>query len=158
MNIDGLSDTKLLNLRIQVESEMRSRGLSFTVGELGEQLAIDFFNSTSGLSNLMAAPTGAKNVDALSRDGERYSIKTVMKAKKTGTIYPDQKNPEKQLFEYLLLVILSSDYKLVALYQFTWQDFIDARSWDKRMNAWYIPVSQKRLGIGKRLFDIEKSQ
>jgi hypothetical protein len=65
-----LSDDELITLRISIHKEMRLRGIKFSVGELGEKTAIDFFNNTSGLSNLMAAPTGAKNVDALSRDGD----------------------------------------------------------------------------------------
>jgi len=60
------------------------------------------FNDTPGLPNLQIAPPGTKNVDSLSRDGDRYSIKTVLNAKKTGTVYPDRDQPEKQLFEFLL--------------------------------------------------------
>jgi len=32
------------------------------------------------------------NVDALSRRGDRYSIKGVLDSKKTGTVYPDATN------------------------------------------------------------------
>ncbi len=99
----------------------------------------------------MEAPTGAKNVDALSRDGDRYSIKTQVKAKKSGTIYPDRNDTEKQLFEYLLIVRLSRTYQLEALHRFSWDQFCEARAWDKRMNAWYIPVSKKRLALAERI-------
>ena len=98
---EKLTNEKLFELRIALDKEMLSRGLKFSVGEIGETIVVNYFNSTPGFPNLMAAPTGAKNVDALSRDGDRYSIKTVQKAKKTGTIYPDSKNKDKQLFEYL---------------------------------------------------------
>ena len=152
VNLKNLSDDELVSLRVNVEKEMHSRGITFSVGELGERLAIDFFNSTPGFSNLMAAPTGAKNVDALSRDGDRYSIKTVKKSKKTGTIYPDDHQPDKQLFEYLLVVMLTTDYSLEALHQFSWNQFIGVRAWDKRMNAWYVPLSQKRLSMGECIF------
>jgi len=110
------------------------------------------------LPNLIHAPIGAKNVDALSRDGDRYSIKTVQYAKKTGTIYPDAKNPEKPLFEYLLIVLLSINYELLAIYRFSWEQFCVVRAWDKRMNAWYVPVSRKRLDQGEEIVFIKKER
>ena len=88
-HVRSLSDVDLLRTRSIVDSEMRSRGLAMSVGEIGEMLAIEYFNSTRGLPNLQKAPPGTKNVDALSRAGERYSIKTVCRGKKTGTVYPD---------------------------------------------------------------------
>ena len=147
-----LSDDELLDLRTLLDIELTSRGMNFNVGEVGEKVAIKYFNSTSGLPNLIEAAKGAKNIDALSRDGDRYSIKTQMKAKKSGTIYPDTANPDKQLFEYLLIVKLSSDYQLKTLHRFSWETFLLARAWDKRMNAWYIPVSNKRLDIAEKIY------
>lgn len=147
-----LTSDELITLRIEIEREMHSRGISFSVGEIGEKIAIDYFKSTPGLSNLIAAPTGAKNVDALSRNGERYSIKTIKKGKKTGTIYPDDQDPDKQLFEYLLIVKLHSDFTLDALYQFSWKQFLKVRSWDKRMNAWYVSLSKNSIDKGDCLF------
>jgi len=68
---------------------MRKRKLAFSVGEFGERLAIQYFQQTPGLPKLQPAPKGTKNVDALSRNGDRYSIKAICTAKKTGTVYPD---------------------------------------------------------------------
>lgn len=152
MELNVLSNQELFSLRVALEKEMSSRGIKFDVGAMGEQLAIAYFNSTPGLPNLIDAPTGAKNIDALSRDGERYSIKTLLKAKKTGTVYPDEKLPEKQLFEQLLVVQLSTDYELQSIHRFSWEAFLKARSWDKRMNAWYIPISSNKLALGEKLF------
>lgn len=154
--ISTLDDNGLISLRILVGTEMALRGISIDVGDLGEKLAIQLFNSTPGMPNLMRAPKGAKNVDALSRNGERYSIKSILKAKKTGTIYPDSHNPDKQLFEHLLLVCLNSQYQMSSVYCFTWEAFLRARAWDKRMNAWYVPVSEKRLKLAEKLFPGEK--
>jgi len=149
---EKLTNEKLFELRIAVDKEMVSRGLKFSVGKIGETMAISYFNSTPGFPNLLAAPTGAKNVDALSRDGDRYSIKTAQKAKKTGTIYPDSKNKDKQLFEYLLIVQLDEKYDLLSVHRFSWKQFQKVKAWDKRMNAWYIPVSKKRLASGELVF------
>jgi hypothetical protein len=153
MELEKLSDDELILLRADVEREIRSRGLSYSVGEIGESVAIKFFTETPGLSNLSAASHGTKNIDAISRNGERYSIKTIQRAKKTGTVYPDRENPDKQLFEYLLLVRLDSDLGLEAIYRFSWEQFLKVRAWDMRMNAWYMPVSQNRLEQGECLYN-----
>jgi|GEM_PF-591383 len=140
-----VSDSELISLRARIEGEMRRRNINFSVGDIGEQLAIDYFNSTPGHPNLMRAPRGTKNVDALSRNGDRYSIKTIWKAKKTGTVYPDPNDKNKQLFEFILIAQLDDQWRLRAIRQLTWKQFVSARSWDKRMNAWYVSCSARTL-------------
>ena len=144
--IPKMDDDELFALRVQVDN----------VGMLGEKLCISYFNSKPGLTNLLQAPPGAKNVDALSRDGDRYSIKTFKKAKKTGTIYPDDRNHDKQLFEYLVAVHLNQDYELSAIYRYTWDEFLKVRAWDRRMNAWYVPLSSKKLKLAEMIFQEEQ--
>ncbi len=150
-DLAGLTDDELIKLRHEIEKEVRRRGLKLTVGEVGERLVVAHFNNTSGLTNLQIAPRGTKNVDALSRDGDRYSIKTVLDAKKTGTIYPDRNTPDKQLFEFLLIATLSEDHTLKSIHQLSWDQFLEVRCWDKRMSAWYVPCSAKALGTSTRL-------
>lgn len=156
--ISELKDDELLYVKAYLDTEFLSRKLSFSVGDIGEELVIKFFNSTPGLSNLVRSPRGSKNVDALSRNGERVSIKTIQKGRKTGTIYPDPDNPDRQLFEMLLIVKLSSSYQLESIYLFSWAEFLNVRAWDKRMNAWYIPFSFSKLSIGKQLFAREENR
>ena len=96
-DISAIPNEELVALRAAVELEMRKRGIALSVGAVGEQLVIEHFRTNPGLPKLQDAPVGTKNVDALSRDGDRYSIKTVCNAKKTGTIYPDAEDREKQL-------------------------------------------------------------
>ncbi len=138
-------DAELLRLRATLDSEMRRRGLALTVGQVAEKLAIDYFNSTPGCSNLREAAVGTANVDALSRRGDRYSIKGVLHSRKTGTVYPDTEDQNRQLFEYLLIVRLDVDWALQSIYEFDWATFVSCRSWDKRMNAWYIGMASKTL-------------
>jgi len=149
--INTLSDDELLRLRATLEIEMRKRGIAFSVGQIGESLVIDHFNSTHGLPNLLMAPVGTKNVDALSRNGDRYSIKTIWHAKKTSTIYPDPKDKEKQFFEFLLIAQLNDDLTLKSIHQFSWYEFTKVRSWDSRMSAWYIGCSNKNLRLARSL-------
>lgn len=149
--VTSLSDHELIRLRNEIEKEVRRRGLKLTVGDIGEQLVVAHFNSTPGLTNLQIAPRGTKNIDALSRDGDRYSIKTVLDAKKTGTIYPDRNTADKQLFEFLLVATLSEDHTLKSIHEFSWDQFQQVRCWDKRMSAWYVPCSAKALACSTRL-------
>lgn len=151
-DLNKLNDEELLILRANLETELNKRGISFSVGEVGEKLAVSFFNSKPGLPNLLQAPAGAKNVDALSRDGDRYSIKTFKKAKKTGTVYPDEKDRDRQLFEYLIVVRLDPYFQLQAIYRYSWEEFIRIRAWDKRMNAWYLPLSKRNLNVAEMIF------
>lgn len=145
VEIKSMSDEDIIRYRAALEVEMRQRGLGFSVGQIGEALVIEHFNSTPGLPNLLRAPAGTKNVDALSRNGDRYSIKTIWHAKKTSTIYPDPNDKEKQLFEFLLIAQLNDDLTLKSIHQFSWYEFTELRSWDSRMSAWYIGCSAKNL-------------
>lgn len=155
-NLKTYTDKDLILLRFGIDDELQERGINLTVGSLGEKYCIDFFNETPGLPNLLQAPTGAKNVDALSRDGDRYSIKTFKKAKKTGTIYPDSNDPDKQLFEYLVIIEMDIIYRLCGVYRYSWEELIKVRAWDKRMNAWYVPLSKKNLNQAEVLFRDQK--
>jgi hypothetical protein len=151
-DLSRLSDEELITLRLSTEREMRRRRLHFSVGEIGERLVIAHFEGTAGLPKLLLAPTGTKNVDALSRDGDRYSIKTVLDAKKTGTIYPDPGDKDKQLFEHLLVARLNDSYALQSIHQFPWKTFCQLRSWDSRMSAWYLAICQRTLSGGRTVY------
>ncbi|MGE0638853.1 MAG: hypothetical protein AB7G12_16070 [Thermoanaerobaculia bacterium] len=146
------SDAELIQLRAALDLEMRRRRVAYSVGAVGERLVVEYFRVTPGLPKLQHAPAGTKNVDALSRTGDRYSIKTICNAKKTGTVYPDGATPSKQLFEFLLLARLADDWSLAAIYQFSWEQFVALRSWDKRMNAWYVAVSSRTLSAATTVF------
>lgn len=153
--LKNMKDEDLVRLRARLDAEMRRRGIAFSVGEVGERLAIEYFALTPGLPKLQPAQRGTKNVDANSRRGERYSIKTICSARKTGTIYADSSDPDKQLFEYLLIVGLNEDWSLRTIHEFTWVDFVRARSWDARMNAWYVGCSATTLRQAKLVFSAE---
>lgn len=153
IDFKGISDDDIISLRTQIEKEFKHRKIKFSAGEIGETAAVNFFNNTPGLDNLQRAPTGTKTVDALSRKGERYSIKTIKDGSKSGTIYPDPENENKQLFEYILLVLLDEDFKLKSLYRFSWKQFQKVKQWDKTMNAWYIPKTLKAIKSADTLYE-----
>lgn len=152
--IKRMPDDELILFRANLRAEMRKRGIADSVGAVGEQLAIEYFRKTPGLPKLQSAPRGTKNVDGLSRNGERYSIKTICDAKKTGTIYPDAEDRNKQLLEYILIVRLAGDWSLESIHQLSWSDFVKVRSWDKRMNAWYVLISSRSLAAAKLIYRV----
>lgn len=129
--------------------ELKKRKLVRTgniTGERGEQLAIEIYNSTPEETKLQAAPQGTRNVDALSRKGERYSIKTVtLPGKLTGTFHglnpPDSKNEEPKIFEYLVVVMLDDLCQPVKILECTWNVFIKYKRWHGTMKAWNISVT-----------------
>lgn len=147
-----MPDEDLILLRASLRAEMRKRGIADSVGAVGEQLAIEHFRRTPGLPKLQLAPGGTKNVDALSRNGDRFSIKTVCEGSKTGTIYPEPDDREKQLFEFVLIVKLAEDWTLESIHQLAWDGFVKVRSWDKRMSAWYVAISARTLGVATLIF------
>ena len=153
LDFNKISDDEIISLRVQIEKEFKRRKIKFSSGEIGEKIAIDFFNNTPGLDNLQRAPTGTKNVDALSRKGERYSIKTIKDGNKSSTVYPDREDKVKQLFEYILIVQLNDDFELEGLHRFSWKIFMEVRQWDITMKAWYISRSQKALKEGECLYE-----
>ena len=149
-----MANEDLLLLRASLRAEMRKRGIADSVGSVGEQLAIEYFRKTSGLPKLQLAPRGTKNVDALSRNGDRFSIKTICEGSKTGTIYPEPDDRDKQLFEYVLIVKLAEDWTLESIHQLPWVDFVKVRSWDKRMNAWYVAFNKRALASAVRIYSL----
>ena len=89
MDFSKVSDGELVELYSSCIKELKSREIIRTknvLGELGEYIAIDFYNKTSGLPKLQTAPIGTQNVDAISRNGERYSIKSCT-TNTTGTFF-----------------------------------------------------------------------
>ncbi len=64
------------------------------------------------------------------RVGRSYSIKGVLDGRKTGAIYPDSADRDKQLFEYLLIVRISPESQLICIHEFDWKTFCEVRSWD----------------------------
>ena len=153
VGVQQLSDAELIRLRAALHVEMEKRKLAFSVGDIGEEAAIDHFKRTPNLPNLQRAPPGTKNVDALSRRGDRFSIKTVWRGSETGTIYPDPADQDRVLFEYLLIVQLSNQLCLQRIVELSWKEFCVVRCWDKRMNAWYVPTSRRALATGTAVYD-----
>lgn len=80
MNLSEIEDTKLIHLYGELIAEMKKRKIIRTkniVGEIGEYLAINYYNKTTGLPKLQESPISTKSIDAISNKGQRYTIKTI---------------------------------------------------------------------------------
>ena len=154
-----LNNIEIIRLYGDVVKELRDRSIIRTknvVGDLGERMAVDYYVNTSGLPNLQDAPTGTQNIDAISRDGNRYSIKSLT-GSTTGVFYglppKDSDDPVQQKFEYLIIVKFDDNYELERIIELTWIQFLNFKKWHSRMQAWNITLNKKILGEANIVFE-----
>ncbi len=158
--IDSLTDDEVWIFYASCEKELKHRNLVRTrniVGERGEFLVIKTYSEIPGSPNLQAAPEGTQNVDALSRKGERYSIKTLSEpGKLTGVFYGcgnvgDSVVPEKK-FEYVVVVIIDSDFNLKKMYEINWEQFLKLRRWHTTMRAWNLSITKNFVNEARLIY------
>lgn len=159
MNLEKIKNSELIQLYSRSIKELKNRGIIRTkniTGELGEYIAVDFYNKTSNLPNLQFAPPSTENIDAISRKGERYSIKTITNKGSTGVFYglPSIESDEvpTQKFEYVIIVKLNDDFELENILELTWNQFLENKKWHSRMNAWNLSYSKKLITESKIIY------
>ena len=161
MELQNKSTEEIIHLYSMAIKELKRREVIRTnnvVGELGEYLAIAYYNDTPGLPNLSPAPVGTENIDAISRKGDRYSIKSTSNTT-TGVFYGLEPKgsdvPDKQKFEYVILCKFDDDYELKVILEMDWDTFLRNKRWHKRMNAWYLHLSKKVTDTCKVIYKKE---
>jgi len=154
-----LNITELIEAYSQIISLLKERKVIRTknlIGDLAEYLIINHYNNTAGLSNLQAAPAGTQNVDALSRQGARYSIKATT-GNLTGVFYglnsPQSTEKEIQKFEFIIVACFDENYNLVRIIELTWEQFLKNKRWHKTMNAWNISITKQLTKECKIIFE-----
>lgn len=158
MDLSNLKNTQIISLYSDLIAELKSRGIIRTknlLGDLGEYLAIEHYNNTPGLATLQAAPAGTQNIDAISRKGERYSIKSTS-GKLTGVFYglndPDSPEAESQKFEFVIVVLFDDNFKLKKILELTWDLFLQHKRWHKTMRAYNLSITKKLLAESSMAF------
>lgn len=161
MDFDKLSTEEIIHIYSDSIKELKKRNIIRTknvLGELGEYLAILHYNKTAGLPKLQPAPIGTQNVDAMSRNGERYSIKSST-TNTTGVFYglepKGSTSPDKQAFEYVIICRFNNDYQLQEIYELNWESFLKHKRWHKRMTAWNLVLSKDLIADAKLVFKKE---
>lgn len=147
--LNNLSNNEIWLIYANSILELKERNLIRTrniVGERGEFLAIEKYKNTAGLPNLQAAPEGTQNVDALSRKGERYSIKTVTYPNKTTSVFYGIPNGEEDInpkFEFVIIVLINKQFDLLEMYEINWQQFLKYKKWHRTMSGWNLTITKK---------------
>ncbi len=162
MDLSNLSIDELIDLYARIPEVLKERGVIRTnnfLGDLGEYIAIQHYNGIPGLPNLQAAPAGTQNVDAISRNGERYSIKST-RSNGTGVFYglgdPESKKIDKQKFEYVIIVQFFDNFTVRRILELNWDLFLKHKRWHSRMRAWNLGISKKLISDARILVEKEK--
>ena len=156
IDLEKMTHSEVIAMYPKILSELRRRNIIRTknlIGELGEYLAIHTYNSSPALPKLTSSSVSTQNVDANSNRGARYSIKSVS-GTTTGAFHSSAINGPEALvasFEFLLVVVFSRDYAPTAIYEFTWEQFVNLRRLKKPENKWVLPITKQVLSSGKRI-------
>lgn len=159
MNFDKLNDKELISVYGKWLEELKKRNIiksNNVVGEIGKFLAVNYYNSKESLPDLQPTDNISPSIDALSKDGDRYSIKTTT-GKTTSVFYgfnePDSSTRQVKPFEYVIVVILNKDYSLNKIIELDYKTFMNFKKWNNRMSAWNLPITEKLLSETKIIFD-----
>ncbi len=159
MDLSKMKTEDIIELYPQILKELKKRNVirsNNLIGEIGEYLSISFYNKTHGLPKLQAAPTSTKNIDAISVDGDRYSIKSTS-GNVTGVFYGLEPKgstvKDKQKFEYAIICVFDDDYSLKAIYELDWEHFLIHKKWHSRMNAWNIGINKKMISDSRIIYE-----
>ena len=161
MNIDlkKLDNRNIVELYSQILKELKHREVIRSknlVGDLGEFLAIEYFNKNSELPNLNFAPPSNKSYDAIDENGKRYAIKTITN-NVTGVFYGLNSNKSikenKEIFDFAIVVKLDENYSIEKMLLLDWQQFIQSKKWHSRMTAWNLNLSKKLENNSKVLIN-----
>jgi len=151
MDLLELKDKEIITLYSDIISELKTRKIIRTknlLGDLGEYLSIDYYCNTPNLPNLQAAPAGTQNIDAISRKGERYIIKSTS-GNLTGVFYglndPDATEIETQKFEFVIVVLFNNEFKMKKILEISWELFLRYKRWHKTMRGWNISITKKLI-------------
>ncbi len=161
--IEDISTTDLIKIYSQILSELKERKVIRTknlIGDMGENLVVDYYNKTNGLPKLTIAPPGTKSIDAICRDGKRYAIKSTSSTL-TGVFYglnpPGSSEPNQQIFDYVIIALFGDNFNVKKIIELTWEQFLKYKRWHSTMSAWNLTITKQVLAEGKIVFNSELS-
>lgn len=155
INFCKLSNAELIDLYPSLLNELKARNIIRTnnlIGELGEHLAANIYQSNPKLPKLQLNLKSTKNIDATSHKGERYAIKATS-GNATGVFASLPTGDDKKIyFEYLIIVCFNKDITLNAIYELTWDQFIRHRKIKLPENKWNLRITNAVKEVAKRIF------
>lgn len=155
INFNDFNDEELISVYAEWIKELKIRNIIRTsniVGEIGEYLAINYYNKTPGLPKLVPSAISTKSVDAISSNGERYTIKTVT-TNTTGVFYGVD-TIDNKLFEKLIIVELDKNYIMKRIIEIDWDTFFKHKHWHSRMQAFNLNITKDLINDSKIVFSL----
>jgi len=153
--LSGLTNLELIDLYPSILKELKVRGIIRTnnlVGELGEYLAASTYQKNPKLPNLQLNLKSTKNIDATSQKGERYAIKATS-GTSTGVFASLPIDDDgKTYFEYLIVVCFNKDLTLNAIYELSWEQFIEFRKMKPPENKWHLRLTKLIRNAAIKIF------
>ena len=158
MDFSKYSGMELIRIYGELLSKMREDELirsKNVTGDLGEYIVIDYWYKTKGLPKLQFAPPSTKNIDAISVNGERYSIKCTT-TNTTGAFYGINKDADiasiKPLFEYVVVIKLDKNYQPEFILELNWETFFKHKHWHSRIGAYNLVITNSLIVDGKMVY------
>ena len=158
MDFSKYSGMELIRIYGELLSKMREDELirsKNVTGDLGEYIVIDYYTKTKGLPKLQFAPPSTKNIDAISVNGERYSIKCTT-TNTTGAFYGINKDADiasiKPLFEYVVVIKLDKNYQPEFILELNWETFFKHKHWHSRIGAYNLVITNSLIVDGKLVY------
>ena len=158
MDFSKYSGMELIRIYGELLSKMREDELirsKNVTGDLGEYIVIDYYTKTKGLPKLQFAPPSTKNIDAISVNGERYSIKCTT-TNTTGAFYGINKDADiasiKPLFEYVVVIKLDKNYQPGFILELNWETFFKHKHWHSRIGAYNLVITNSLIVDGKMVY------
>ncbi len=148
-DIKELNNTDLWVEYIKIHKELEKRKLinpNNIIGRYGEFLALEIYNSSKKLPNLKINTDIESKINALNSKKERYVIKTILEpSNRTSVFYVD----DKKVFDYVIIVHIAKDYKLIRMVELTWEQFLKFRKWNNLLRGWSISITEFLLKEAK---------
>lgn len=161
MDFSQYKGTELIGLYSDLLCEMKNQGLirsKNVVGDLGEYIVIDYYTKTRGLPKLQFAPPSTKNIDAISINGERYSIKCIT-TNITGAFYGIEKDSVidsvRPLFEYVVIIKLKNDFTPELILELDWTTFFKHKHWHSRIRAYNLLIGKSLIEDTRIIYQAE---
>ncbi len=160
-DISNISTSNLIQAYSQILKELKLRGVIRTknlIGDLGEYLVLDHYNTSSRLPKLTLAAPGTKSIDAISREGKRYAIKSTS-SNLTGVFYglqpPGSTEENEKIFDFVIIAMWKEDFRLTKIIEITWDQFLRFKRWHSVMQAWNITINKALLSECTVIFQSE---
>ena len=158
-SFNNMKDEEVINMYHILISELKERNIIRTkniVGDLGEYIAINWYNEHKELPKLKLQKNSNKDIDAES-DKEKYAIKTTT-GNCTGSFHGVDKN--KKIFDKLIIIQLDEEYAKKRIIELDWKTFNKRKYKNKRTNSYYISITKKLLNEPSVIvrYDTEKDK